>query len=629
MTGVFSHWDASDPNFNPGGIWNDVELVKRQALYIKDLSIDTSLLEGDTTIGKIDLKFNIDSLITLDVDLNFSINPRNFQGDTINEKMTIELSPGNNLLEKEIIINNARLWWTHDHGSPHLYDLKIVALIAGKENNIINTFFGIKELELIRNNGWKFFLNKKRIFIKGSNYAPQNHRIANSTREDYKKDIDMMVDANLNMIRVHAHIDREEFHEITSENGILVWQDFPLQWYYRKSILKPAKKQAKRIVSKLKNYPSQGVWCCHNEPFKFPTKNEILKFLIVFIICGVSSFLLGFIFDFNTYLPTILCYFLSFLIALGIYLLISIPLDLIPIAILIYNWNRNVLDVKLAKLVSRIDPNHPVIKASGLLGKSDFHWYDGWYLNKGKYWKANKFSKGFLRRFVPFITEYGSQSFPNLDNFKKFGLSTEWPISDETWNVLKNDFRCQPKILKKVVKTNKSNSLADYIIETQQYQADLLKFYNELWRKNRYNQVGGAICFLFNDCAPLLTWSFVDFWRVPKIAYESVKLSFEPLYALLSKWPRKFKKNSIFKNTILLINDNLEDVNEVKIKIIVKSPTKTIFENNYKFNIKADSILEVAQFEFKIPEETGEYLLKIHMETEYNSIINPYKFIVS
>jgi beta-mannosidase len=628
ITGVFSHWDASDPNFNPGGIWNDVQLIKKQTLYIRDFSISTKLDEKIPNRALIDLKFNIDSLITSESNITFDIKPRNFQSDGISETTSMELKPGNNILEKRIIIHNARLWWTYDHGLPNLYDLKITAIINGRGIETFETPFGIKEIELKRENGWQFYLNKKRIFIRGSNYAPQDLRIANSTRDDYEEDVDLMVDANFNMIRVHAHIDRKELHEVTSEKGILIYQDFPLQWSYDKSIFKPAKKQTKKIVEELKNYPSQAVWCCHNEPFKLPTKREYYLILGILAISTVLSLIIGYYFNFLGIFPVLTSYIISSIIGIGIFFLISTIVEAIPTAILVYNWNRNVLDKKLVELVKKLDPDHLVVKASGLVGKSDFHFYDGWYFNPGKYWKARKFANRLLKMMVPFVTEYGAQSFPKIQNFKKFKIENEWPFSENTWDILKDDYRCQYNIFRKIFKINEYKSLEDFINATQEYQAELLKFHNELWRKMRFNKVGGAICFLFNDCAPLISWSIIDYWREPKKAYDAVKLSFEPLYPFLNNWPRKYAKNSLFKNKLLLINDYLEKIEDIEINITVKKSKNIIYEKKFSVNIDPDSILEVDKIEFQIPGEQGRYNLEILLNHEETTIKNNYYFDV-
>ncbi|MBD3229258.1 MAG: hypothetical protein GF329_13830 [Candidatus Lokiarchaeota archaeon] len=628
MTGVFSHWDASDPNFNPGGIWGDVELVKKGPLYIKDLSINTKIIDEDSRTGKLDLLFNINSLITDETDIDIKIEPRNFEGNSRNKNLKVDLKPGDNLIKEEIIIQNSRFWWTHDHGFPHLYDLRITTNMKGKKLDAIRTFFGIKELELKKRGGWQFYLNKKRIFIKGSNYAPQNHRIAFAVKEDYEEEVDMMVEANFNMIRIHAHIDKKDLHEITSEKGILVWQDLPLQWYYKKSILDSALNQTEKAVKQLKNYPSQGVWCCHNEPFKFPTKEENYKIIGALIGSIIMVLGLGFLFSYINLFNVSLSYVISALIGVGMFFLISIVLELVPTALLIYNWNKNVLDKKLKKLILTLDPDHPVVKASGLPGKTDFHWYDGWYFNAGKYWKAKKFSNRLLKKLVPFITEYGAQSFPKIKNFKKFGIEIAWPFSQDTWEELKENFRCQPKIFQKIFKIENYESLKEFIDATQEYQAKALKYHNELWRRMRYNNTGGAICFLFNDCAPIISWSIIDFWGTPKKAFDEVKLSFEPLYSFLKIWPRKYKKKSLFKNTLLLVNDDLTDHNDIRIGFMIIKQNKKIFQKQYIKNIGPDELIEIEDIQIQL-EEVGDYRIEINLKHDERVIKNKYEFQIS
>ena len=50
--------------------------------------------------------------------------------------------------------------------------------------------------------------------------------------------------------------------------GILVWQDFSLQWTYDDSseFIDNAVTQIKEMVRQLYNYASIVIWCCHNEP---------------------------------------------------------------------------------------------------------------------------------------------------------------------------------------------------------------------------------------------------------------------------------------------------------------------------------------------------------------------------
>ena len=89
--------------------------------------------------------------------------------------------------------------------------------------------FGVRSIT--RDDDWTFSLNGRRIYLRGTNYIATQW-LSQADRAFYARDLRLMVDANLNSIRVHAHLERPEFYDLADEMGILVWQDFPLQWGY-------------------------------------------------------------------------------------------------------------------------------------------------------------------------------------------------------------------------------------------------------------------------------------------------------------------------------------------------------------------------------------------------------------
>ena len=76
----------------------------------------------------------------------------------------------------------------------------------------------------------------------------------------------LAVDAGLDLLRVHAHITRPELYDAADEQGLLLWQDLPLQWGYARSVRKQAVRQAAAAVDLLGHHPSIAIWCGHNEP---------------------------------------------------------------------------------------------------------------------------------------------------------------------------------------------------------------------------------------------------------------------------------------------------------------------------------------------------------------------------
>ncbi len=224
ITGTFSHWDASDPTLNPGGIWNDVGLYKSKVFFIKELKITTDLPRPDFAKEKISITF-YSKYSDIDASIKLTISPNNFEGEEITEIRKIKINEGT-ITEKFIIeIKNPKLWWTHDYGDQNLYDVKVELILNGKVVEQIQKRTGIKNLHLDVDKKnyerWNITLNHHRIFLKGTNIPPYQ-KLAYCTRKDIEGDIDMLIKANMNIIRVHTHVDREELHDVCDEKGILI-----------------------------------------------------------------------------------------------------------------------------------------------------------------------------------------------------------------------------------------------------------------------------------------------------------------------------------------------------------------------------------------------------------------------
>ena len=73
-------------------------------------------------------------------------------------------------------------------------------------------------------------------------------------------------EAGLDLLRVHAHVSRPELYDAADEAGLLLWQDFPLQWGTPAASAEQAVRQAREAVDLLGHHPSVAIWCGHNEP---------------------------------------------------------------------------------------------------------------------------------------------------------------------------------------------------------------------------------------------------------------------------------------------------------------------------------------------------------------------------
>ncbi|HEX5689824.1 MAG TPA: glycoside hydrolase family 2 TIM barrel-domain containing protein, partial [Roseiflexaceae bacterium] len=260
VTGVFSHWDCLDPATNPGGIWLPVELIATGPARIQD-----TLLHAETvseTHAAIRFRTTLDAAQAGFATLRWTFTPKNFAGEIQVVEQQHRLANGSQDLSGTLDIRDPRQWWTHDMGDPNCYTVTLAVLYDGTVSDERSWTFGIRRFEM-RN--WTAYLNGERLFIKGNNYAPGDTRLATMSLERYQHDLRLARDCHMNMLRVHAHIEHPAFYEAADEAGILIWQDFPLQWLYNREVLPSAREQARRMARELYNHPAIAIWCMHNE----------------------------------------------------------------------------------------------------------------------------------------------------------------------------------------------------------------------------------------------------------------------------------------------------------------------------------------------------------------------------
>ena len=621
--GIFYHWDCRDPTFNPGGIWRSVEIYETGDIWIERVKVITKVKEDGAELRVL---VWLGSAISGEARLNIKIFPKNFEGKSYSVERSIEVSQGTNLVEETIIVDEPKLWWTWDLGKQNLYILQVGVYIGDDISDTKNIVFGIRDIRAhMRRSGWVLYLNGKRLFIRGTNYGPTSQRVAYVTKEMIERDVKLMREANINMVRIHAYINPEVL-SVFDEYGILVWQDMPLQWLYSKKIRDAAIENAKEFVRIVENHASVAIINCHNEPFKIPDKSDAIGGLISFVISLLLSLIIGSLgirFDLGimdvpiwtdtvrlleqpligpikigvvvSIILALILFYPAVALACGGYEALAItiilgmifPWDIIlflgcflilsgsSITALVYNWNKNVLDRRLEKVIMEEDMGvHAVVMHSGIFGwfinGTDIHIYDGWYtgwllpFRRLRGYRHAKQFRGIFRNVPRFVSEYGAQAFPCVENLMKMlpddireeldkkGFRKAYKRLAE---YLRKYHQYQPGFMKLWINPEKFDRLEDFIEATQEYQAELIKFYNEYWRSRRFNPTGGALQFMFTDIAPAITWAVIDYWRTPKKAYYVLKETFKPTYIFM-EWPKpKYKAGKKYRTKIYIVND--------------------------------------------------------------------------
>jgi len=68
-----------------------------------------------------------------------------------------------------------------------------------------------------------------------------------------------------------------------------------------------------------------------------------------------------------------------------------------------------------------------------------------------------------------------------------------------------------------------------FVENSQRYQAELLKFAIEHYRRVKYQKIGAFFQFQFVDCWPSITWSVVSYARRPKAGYTAMARAYQPV----------------------------------------------------------------------------------------------------
>jgi len=482
ITGVFSHWDCLDPATNPGGIWLPIELIATGPTRIKKVLLQTTVLGA--AAAELRFRATLDTAEASDVTLRWALAPKNFAGEVQVIEQRRALAAGAQEIAGLLEVRDPQPWWTHDLGHPNCYTITLEVLHSDQVSDAQAVTFGLRRFEM-RN--WIAYLNGNRLFLKGSNYAPGDTRIATMTPERCAQDLQLAQACNMNMLRVHAHVDHPAFYEAADLAGILLWQDFPLQWFYRREILPEAQRQAHEMIELLGNHPAVAIWCMHNEAlYAADTTDE------------------------------------RFMTLLRMYF-----------SVFVWNWNRDGLDTKLEQIAQVADETRPVVRSSGeyavplVRPGTDTHFYFGWYR---KLYGPLRSWDPVIRRFpnnIRFVTEFGAQSFPNLESCIKF---MDADITKIDWQRLAERHHFQPDILSYWLDWRAAQSLEELIRITQDYQIAINRYYIDRLRYHKYRPTGGMLPFMFNDSNPAIQWSIVDYWRVPKRSYAAMRLALSPQY---------------------------------------------------------------------------------------------------
>ncbi|MBM3920743.1 MAG: hypothetical protein FJ347_05900 [Sphingomonadales bacterium] len=262
-------WDVA-PRRVLNGLGSEPEFIPFDNMLVVDVFTTVDYKPGNK--AKINLHWVIRADSAIDIQLRAGMNSKSVV-DTL-----MRLSEGQQEYIMSFILENPVLWQPNGQGWHHLYKLDLLAT-HGRERFMKELTFGIRDIQLERVNdnkgeSFRFMVNGKPVFMKGSNLLPQQGFHSEEQRkklwEGPNSLVNQMAVAGYNMLRVWGGggLMPESFYKQCDELGILVWQDlmysgtvYPYNGFWKNRALT----EAVSVWKQTRQHPCMALYCGNNE----------------------------------------------------------------------------------------------------------------------------------------------------------------------------------------------------------------------------------------------------------------------------------------------------------------------------------------------------------------------------
>ncbi|HEX7521736.1 MAG TPA: hypothetical protein VF441_06720 [Acidimicrobiia bacterium] len=412
---------------------------------------------------------------------NHATEPRDVAVDVdiggLRGRVTAVLPPGASRVDALTDLATLALWEPvhSERGAPIVHDVTVVVSSAGRALDRRTIRFGRRTAHVAsdhRGHAQHLALNARPVFIKAVNYIPWQH-FAEVGRSFYDRDLRMLGDAHGNSIGIHAHVQSPHCYAAADDAGMLVFQDFPLQWFYdsgtdsNPGFIDTACRQIVEMAYLLHQHPSVVYYACHNEPAR------------------MFSHMTG------------------------------VPADDGPET----DLSEANLDAALERALRSVETSRHIHQASGI--GDDVHAYDG-SLSGGTLYNVGN-------QPAWFVSEYGFWTIgPQAE---KLG-ATGWPPSVAQMREWVSRLSFIGSTCAFAGHPSRFESLDEWRAATEAYGAALAKWQTEWFRAHRGAPYMGYRWHFWSDWWGYAGGGLVDIDRVPKATYGAYRDASRPLLAI-------------------------------------------------------------------------------------------------
>ncbi|MES1146799.1 MAG: glycoside hydrolase family 2 protein [Solimonas sp.] len=200
------------PEVHAVGPWRGVDLIAMDQLRVVKVDLRATLEGNDT--GRLQIRLQLSGTSSASVQLECA-------------GSIVTLKPESDELTGSLTVEHITPWWPHTHGVPQLYP---VAIKIGNQCIDLGRV-GFRRIEVDHGadgNSFTLKINGVRVFCRGACWTNAGIAGLSGDREAYLPWLQLMKDANMNMVRIGGTMlyESNAFYALCDELGIMVWQDF-------------------------------------------------------------------------------------------------------------------------------------------------------------------------------------------------------------------------------------------------------------------------------------------------------------------------------------------------------------------------------------------------------------------
>jgi exo-1,4-beta-D-glucosaminidase len=393
----------------------------------------------------------------------------------------------------QLNLENPRLWWPAQMGTPNLYSLKLNFVVNEEQSYITQTRFGIRKItsELDANGHLLIRVNGKKILIRGGGWSMDLMNPKSS--QQLHQEFDYVKDLGLNSIRLEGMLETDEFFDLADEQGILImagwtcslWETW-VKWGNEQ--FQVAEESLRSQILRLRSHPSMFVWANGSD---FPPPPDLEKK----------------------------------------YLAIERE----------YHWPDPIIS-------SVTQEPTPVTGASGVKETGP---YD--YVIPEFFMDETAEDESDRGGATGFNTETGpGPSIPPIETLQEI-LPKEhlWPIDDWwTFHAGLHDYKDLHVFTNSLnLRYGEPSTLDDFLVKSQMMRYEAVRAMFEAYTRNKYTKATGVILWMLNNCWPSLIWNLYDYHLRTAGGYYGAKIALESLHPLYGYDDRSISlTNSRYEN---------------------------------------------------------------------------------